>query len=161
MKPIISLIAAIGKNRELGKNNQLLWDIPEDMKFFRETTAGHPVIMGRKTFESIGRPLPKRVNIVITRNLDYQKEGILVFPSIEEALEEAKKHDENEVFVIGGAEIYKQSLPFADKLYLTHVDANFDADTFFPEYETSFPNIISKKCSSNEMFEYCFEERKR
>ncbi len=144
---ILSIIDAMGKNNELGKDNQLLWDLPRDMKHFRETTSGHPVIMGRKTFESIGRPLPKRRNVVITRDTEYQKEGIEVVHSLIEAIELFKGSDE-ESFVIGGAEIYKQALPFADRLYITHVDGAFDADAFFPEV-----NYIEWKEVSREHFD--------
>lgn len=132
----LSLIAAIGKNNELGKDNKLLWDLPADMQHFRDTTRGHAVIMGRKTLESIlsslGHPLPNRRNVVITRDINYQKEGVEVVHSIQEALELFKDTDE-EVFNIGGAEIYKLGIPFANKLYLTHIDQTFDADSFFPE----------------------------
>lgn len=128
----LSLIAAIGKNNELGKNNSLLWNLPKDMAHFRETTRGHAVIMGRKTFESIGQPLPNRRNVVITRDASYAHEGIEVAHSLNEALELFSKSDE-EVFVIGGAEIYIQALNKADKLYITCVNESFhDADTFFP-----------------------------
>ena len=138
---ILSLISAIGKNNELGKDNMLLWDLPRDMKHFRETTRGHTVIMGRKTFESIGQPLPKRRNIVITRDTTYMKEGVEVANSLEEALrlaslEQGKNFEENQeevdVFVIGGAEIYKQAIEKANRLYITRVDGEFDADTYFP-----------------------------
>lgn len=129
---MISIIAAIGKNNELGKGNTLLWNMPADMKHFKDTTSGHGVIMGRKTFESIGRPLPNRRNIVITRDSSYKKEGIEIVHSVEESTKLFK--NEEEVFVIGGAEIYKQALPFADRLYITHVDdIKSDADAFFPE----------------------------
>lgn len=140
---ILSLIAGIGKNNELGKDNKLLWDLPSDMKFFRETTSGHPVIMGRKTFESIGRPLPKRRNIIITRDTTYTHEGIEVVHSIDEALALFANTDE-EVFVIGGAEIYKQSLPFADKLYITEVEKEFDADAFFPAFDKAHWALSSR-----------------
>ncbi len=137
----LSLIAAIGQHNELGKDNQLLWNLPADMKHFRDTTRGHSVIMGRKTFESIlaslGHPLPNRRNIVITRDMDYQKDGVEIVHSIEEALELFKNTDE-EVFDIGGAEIYKAGIPFANKLYITHVGASFDADSFFPEIDSSW-----------------------
>ena len=130
---ILSLIAAIGKNNELGKGNDLLWKMPADMQHFIKTTSGHPVIMGRKTYESIGKPLPNRRNIVITRDADYKKEGIETVHSIEEAVGLFKNSDD-EVFIIGGAEIYKQSMPLADKLDITHIEAeNKDADAFFPE----------------------------
>lgn len=139
---IISIIAAIGKNNELGKDNQLLWQLPADMKHFRDITSGHIVIMGRKTYESIGRPLPNRRNIVITRETDYQKDGIEVVHSLPEALkiaslEQGKKFEENddeiEVFIIGGGQIYNEAIGNANKLYITHVDASLPADTYFPE----------------------------
>ncbi len=140
---MISIIAAIGKNNELGKENKLLWSLPADMKHFREITSGHTVIMGRKTFESIGKPLPNRKNIVITRDENYKKEGIEVVHSLEDAISIARQ-GLAEIFVIGGAEIYKQALPVADKLYITHVDAeNKNADTFFPEIIPILWNEIS------------------
>ncbi|MFZ2149902.1 MAG: dihydrofolate reductase [Minisyncoccia bacterium] len=130
---MISLIAAIGKNYELGQKNALLWDMPADMKHFRDTTKGHTVIMGQKTFESIGKPLPNRRNIVVTRNDSFRAEGVEISMSLEDTLELFKDVPE-EVFVIGGGEIYKQSIDKADKLFITHVNKNFpDADTFFPE----------------------------
>lgn len=130
---MISLIAAIGKNNELGKNNTLVWSMPTDLKYFREKTSGHPVIMGRKTFESIGRPMPNRRNIIITRDLDYKKDGIEVVHSLNEALSLLPKKNE-EIFIIGGEEIFKQSMSLADRLYITHIEAeDKDADTFFPE----------------------------
>ena len=129
---MISLIAAIGKNNELGQSNTLLWNMPADMKHFRETTKGHTVIMGQKTFESIGHPLPNRKNIVVTRNTDFKAESIEISYSLEDTLKQYKNTPE-EVFVIGGGQIYKQSMDLGDKLYITHVDASFpNADTFFP-----------------------------
>ncbi len=139
---ILSLIAAIGKNNELGKGNDLLWKIPADMKHFKEITSEHTVIMGRKTFESIGRPLPNRRNIIITRDINYKREGVEIVHSLEEALNlftspqpsPEKGEGEKEVFIIGGAEIYKQALPLASKLYITQVEAeDKKADVFFPE----------------------------
>lgn len=130
---MISLIAAIGKNNELGKGNTLLWNMPTDMKYFRETTKGHSVIMGRKTFESLGQALPNRRNVVITRDVNYEKKDVEIVHSLKEALDLFKNKDE-EIFVIGGGDIYKQALPFADRLYITHVAAeDKDADAFFPE----------------------------
>lgn len=127
----LSLIAGIGKNNELGKDNTLLWNMPADMKYFRDTTRAHSVIMGRKTFESIGRPLPNRRNIVITRDKDYYAENIEVVYSLDEAIDKVKNDDES--FIIGGAEIYKQAIEKADKLYITEIDGEFpEADTFFP-----------------------------
>ena len=139
---MISLIAAIGKNNELGKGNTLLWHMPEDMKHFREITSGHPVVMWRKTFESLKGPLPKRRNVVITRDKDYKKEGIEVVHSIIDALQLFKKDEE--VFIIGGAEIYKQAMPTSDKLYMTHIEAeDKGADAFFPEIIPVVWNEIS------------------
>ena len=128
---IISLIAAMGKNRVIGKNNSLPWHLPAEMKFFKETTKNKPVIMGRKTFESIGKPLPNRKNIIITRDQNFMADGCTVVNSVDEALKESEG---NEVMIIGGAQIYKEFLSKANKIYLTIIDENFDGDTFFPEY---------------------------
>jgi dihydrofolate reductase len=132
---ILSIISAIGKNNEIGKKNALLWDLPADMKHFRETTKGHTVIMGQKTFESIGRPLPNRRNIIITLDKNFTAEGLEIVHSPEE-LDELLKKSENrdeEAFIIGGGQIYKLFINKADRLYITHVDVEFpDADTFFP-----------------------------
>lgn len=129
----VSMIAAIGKNRELGKNNALIWRISEDLKFFKATTMGHPIIMGRKTFESLPKALPGRKNIVISKNENYKAEGAVVVNSVEKALAEAG-HDD--AFIIGGESIYKIFLPVADKLYLTLIDGEEkQADAYFPEYE--------------------------
>lgn len=157
---VISIIAAIGKNRELGKDNKLLWNIPEDLNHFRKITAGHAVIMGRKTHESIGRVLPKRINIVITRDSNYKSEGCIICGSLNEALEIAKKSGEKEAFVIGGGEIYKQAISLADKLYLTLVDGTFDADTFFPDY-SEFKKIVSSENHKDESYGYTFLELTR
>ncbi len=130
---MISIIAAIGKNNELGKKNQLLWNLPTDMKHFKETTTGHTVIMGQKTYESIGKALPNRRNIVLTREKDFKAEGVEISDSLEKTIASFQDSDE-EVFIIGGGQIYKQSFDLADKLYITHVDmTDEDADTFFPE----------------------------
>lgn len=159
MKPTISLIAAIGENRELGKGNALLWSIPEDMKHFRETTRGHAVIMGRKTFESIGRPLPNRINIIVSRDGNYQvPQDCLKVGSIEEAIKEASQREKSEIFIIGGAQIYSLALPYADKLYLTLVNKEFpEADAFFPDYK-EFNKVVSERKSSDKNFSYTFFE---
>jgi len=156
---MISIIAAIGKNNELGKKNMLLWNLPADMRHFRETTKGHTVIMGQKTFESIGRPLPNRRNIVVTRNDNFQTKGIEISKSLENTLESFKNSKE-EVFVIGGGQIYKQSINKADRLYITHVDMkDKEADTYFPEIIPIVWNEIKhneyKKDSENP-FNYTF-----
>ena len=144
---MISLIAAIGKNNELGKDNTLLWHMPADMEYFREITRDHTVVMGRKTFESIGKPLPDRKNIVITRDKNYLRHGVDVVHSFDEALKMSKTvfdTNEKEVFIIGGAEIYKQAFGIADKLYITHIDAeDKNADVFFPEIIPVVWNEIS------------------
>ncbi|KAA6302329.1 MAG: Dihydrofolate reductase type 3 [Candidatus Ordinivivax streblomastigis] len=129
---ILSIIVAIGKNNEIGKDNAMLCHLPADLKHFKEVTSGHPVIMGRKTFESLPKgPLPNRRNIVISRNKELRIEGAEVYPSLDYAL--LKLMDEEEIFIIGGAQIYTQILPDADKLYLTKIQAEFpEADTFFP-----------------------------
>lgn len=158
----ISIIAAIGKNRELGKDNKLLWHIPEDLQHFKKLTENHVVIMGRKTFESIGKPLPNRINIIITRNrawtplaLRFGGLGCTVCYSLEEGLVEAKKN-KNEIFIIGGGEIYKQGIKYADKLYLTIVDQEYpEADTYFPDY-SDFKKVIKEEKKSDGKFTYKF-----
>ncbi|WP_294835307.1 dihydrofolate reductase [uncultured Eubacterium sp.] len=133
----ISMIAAVGKNLELGKNNDLIWHFKEDMKFFKETTMGHPVIMGRKTFESLPKALPGRKNIVISANPEYKADGAEVVASVEEAIKLAEAEN-TEAFVIGGGRIYTEFLPYADNLYLTEINAECpDADTYFPEFNKS------------------------
>jgi dihydrofolate reductase len=134
---MISLIVAAAENNAIGKDNQLLWHLPNDLKFFKNTTWGMPVIMGRKTFEAVNKPLPGRFNIVITRQADWKAEGTIVATDLQDALQKAKETNCNEIFVIGGGEIYKQSMEIADKIYITRVHANFDADTFFPEIDES------------------------
>ena len=144
----VAIIAAIGKNRELGLHGKLLWYIPEDMRRFKEITTGHPVIMGRKTWESLPekfRPLPGRTNIVVTRQEDYRASGATVVNSLEEARAAAARAEgADEIFVIGGGGIYTAALPYATCLYLTIVDDTAEADTFFPEYEKEF-KVISKE----------------
>lgn len=141
---MISIIVAVGKNNAIGCNNKLLWNIPKDMEHFKKKTAGHTVIMGEKTFLSIGRPLPNRKNIVVTLDRNFQAPGCEVRFDLDDVLKEYKNSDE-EVFVIGGGIIYKLSLPMADKLYLTVVeDAPENADTFFPDY-SEFRNVVSER----------------
>ncbi len=152
---MISIIAAIGNNNEIGKKNDLLWNMPLDMKHFKTTTAGHPVIMGQKTFESLGKnadgtqtgkPLPNRRNIVITRDLNYTFPGVEIVHSIEEAIKICKENEAEEFFVIGGGEIYRQTIDKADKLYITRVEADFpDAEVFFPAIEPSLWQETSRE----------------
>jgi len=156
---MISLIAAIGKNNELGKKNALLWDMPEDMKYFRDTTRGHTVIMGQKTYESMGKPLPNRRNIVLTQDDAFYAEGIEISNSLEDTLNSFKDGDE-EVFVMGGGQIYKQSIEKADRLYITHIDMeDKEADTYFPEIIPIVWNEISHKehkADAQNAFHYTF-----
>lgn len=133
----MNTIVAVDRNWAIGNENRLLCSIPADMKFFRETTAGHVVVMGRKTLESFpgGRPLKKRVNVVITGKPDYEKEGAVIVHSVPEALEYLAQYPAEEVFVIGGDSIYRQMLPYCDTAYVTSIDASFPADTWFPNLE--------------------------
>ena len=133
---IVSAIAAMSTNRVIGRDNDLPWNLPADMKYFMRTTRGHHVIMGRKTFESMGVPLKNRTNIVVTRDLFYAASGIHVAHSLHEALNMAYENDEKEVFIIGGAEIYKLALPLLNKIYLTEIDLEVsDGDAFFPHFD--------------------------
>lgn len=131
----LCLIAAMGENRVIGVDNQLPWRLPGDLKYFKARTLGKPVVMGRKTFESIGRPLPGRLNIVVTRNPDWQAAGVQVAHSLDAALALAAAAAPEEIMLIGGAELYRQALPQADVLYLTEIDAEFAGDAFFPEVD--------------------------
>ncbi len=132
---MITIIAAIANNNALGKDNKLIWHLPSDLKRFKKVTLNHSIIMGRNTFESLKKALPNRTNIVITRNPDYKAEDCVVVNSLEAALE-LVKNDEN-AFIMGGAQIYKQSIQLADKLDLTFVHHSFEADTFFPEIDAT------------------------
>jgi len=132
------MIAALTKNRVIGKNNDLPWKLPDDMKFFMETTRGHHVILGRKNYDSIPskfKPLPNRTNIVVTRQKNFHAPGCIVVDSVEKGLKIAKENSEQETFIIGGAEIYKLGLPHADRLYLTEIDAVIEGDTYFPHID--------------------------
>ncbi len=144
----VSLIGAMGKDRGLGFSNELSWRLPDDLKRFKGITRGHAVIMGRKTYESIGGPLPERKNIVITRNAGYRAPGCTVVGSMEEAMKVARTGSSEsgaEVFVIGGAEAYKLGLPYADKMYLTFVDADVPADAFFPEFDEKEWRVVKEE----------------
>ncbi|MDQ3049182.1 MAG: dihydrofolate reductase [Bacteroidota bacterium] len=132
---MISIIVAVGKNNVIGKDNKLIWHLPADMKFFKEKTTGHCIITGRKNYESIPekfRPLPNRTNIIITRQIDYPAPGAIIVGSVEEALSLAKKTGDEEIFIIGGAEIFRQTLHLTDTIYLTKIDHEFNGDVFFP-----------------------------
>lgn len=142
---MIHIVVAIAENRVIGKDNQLIWHLPEDLKHFKLLTMGHPMIMGRKTFEAIGKPLPGRTSIIVTRQADYKApEGCIVASSLEEALQEALYIDE-QVMVVGGAEIYQQALPLAEVVHLTLVHESFDGDVSFPELSPSEWDITTQQ----------------
>lgn len=153
---MITMIAAAGENNELGKDNDLLWHLPDDFKRFKQLTTGHYIIMGRKTFETFPKPLPNRTHIVITRNKSYTKEGAVVVHNMKEALELAK--DDEQPFIIGGGEIYNMGLPLADKIELTRVHECFnDADTFFPKFSKDEWQLISTtEHTKDERHKYSF-----
>ena len=142
---IISLIVAAAENNAIGKNNQLLWHLPNDLKFFKNSTWGMPVIMGRKTFESVNKPLPGRFNIVITRQADWKAEGVTVVSDLNDAIKKAAETNCREAFIIGGGEIYRQALAIAAKIYLTRVHASPDADTFFSAIDENEWQLISRQ----------------
>lgn len=143
---IISAIVAVSKDGVIGRDNQIPWYLPEDLKYFKKVTLGHPVIMGRKSFVSIGRPLPKRTNIIVTRDPFYIVSGCIVVNTLEEALEWALKEGEDEIFIIGGGEIFEQSISYWDKLYLTEVDLYVpDGDVFFPEINPEEWALLSEE----------------
>jgi len=154
---MITLIAAVAENNALGKDNQLIWHLPEDLKRFKKVTSNHHVIMGRKTFESLGKPLPNRTTIIITRNPNYTAEGCIVVHSLKEALEAAIE-DENP-YILGGAEIYAQAIEIADKLDLTLVHHQFEADAFFPEINKAIWEESSRadfKADGENKYDYSF-----
>lgn len=160
---MITIVAAIGNNNALGKDNQLLWRLPKDLKHFKELTENHPIVMGRKTYESIGKALPNRTNIVVSRKENWFQEGILIVSTLKEALKFAKKIDEN-IFVIGGGEIYKQTVDLADKLEITQVKGDFEADTFFPKIDPKIWKMTDEQChekdEKNEHV-FCFQTYER
>jgi dihydrofolate reductase len=157
------MVAAIGEGRALGKNNDLLWRIPDDLKRFKSLTTGHVVVMGRKTYESIGKPLPNRTNIVITRSstgLGINDPSVIVVSSIEEALAKAKEID-SDVFIMGGGQIYEQALPFADRLCLTLIDDKKVADIYFPAYEAEFTKVTFHEDREHEGLKYKWVDLER
>lgn len=158
---IISLIAAIAKDRGIGYQNKLLVHLPPDLQHFKKITFGHMVIMGQTTYESMGRALPNRENIVLTKDKKFRLDDATVMYSIEEAIEHAKQYGEEEVFFIGGASIYAQSIKFADKLYLTLIDHTYPADTFFPEYEGDFKLTVESEEQKYNSLKFKYTEWRR
>ena len=157
---VISLIVAASENNVIGKNNQLLWHLPNDLKFFKNTTWGMPVIMGRKTFEAVNKPLPGRFNIVITRQPDWKTEGVIIATDLEDAIKKADSTNCKEFFIIGGGEIYKSAIEKADKIYMTRVHADFDGDTFFPVIDESKWQLTHDqnfKADEKHLYPYSFQ----
>jgi dihydrofolate reductase len=153
----IIIVAAYAQNRVIGKNNDLVWHLPKDLKHFKDLTMGHPMIMGRKTFESFGKPLPGRTSIIVTRDQNYKQESCIVVHSLEEGINEAKKLN-NQIFIAGGAEIYKQALPITHIMYLTEVKASPEGDTFFPEFSTDeWKETARKSFPKDEKHQYAFD----
>lgn len=151
---MISLIVATGENRVIGLNNKMPWHLPADLKYFKKITTGHAVVMGRKTFLSIGRPLPNRTNVILTRDKHFKAEGCQVIHSIEEVLELSKQEN---LFIIGGAEVYQQFLAHADKVYLTYIHKSFEGDTFFPELDDKWKLTSTEKHIPDEKNQYEYE----
>jgi len=154
---MITIIAAIAENNALGKDNKLIWHLPADLQRFKKITSKHHVIMGRKTFESLGKPLPNRTNIIITRNNNFTAEGCVIVNSLKEAIA-AAKNDENP-FILGGAEIYKQAINIANKLDVTFVHHNFEADAFFPKIDEKIWKETSRedhKADAKNKYDYSF-----
>jgi len=163
---VVIVVAMTRNKRAIGHKNELIWHIPDDLKRFKEKTKGHPIIMGRKTFQSIvaslGTPLPDRTNIVVTRNKDFSYEGVIVCTSFEEALEKGKELDADEVHIGGGAELYTQALPYTDTLFVTYIDDEAkEADTFFPAFETEFAVIVEHAVRNHNGLLYQFVDLER
>lgn len=159
---MVTIIAAVAENNALGKNNDLIWHLPADLKRFKKVTNGHFVIMGRKTFESLGKPLPNRTTVIITRDINYSAEGCIVVNSLEEAL--VKAAPDSNPYILGGAEIYKQAIEIADVLDLTFVHASFEADAFFPKIDTSIWKEIKREdftADEKNAYNYSFVTYKR
>jgi dihydrofolate reductase len=161
---MITIIAAIAKNNALGKNNDLIWHLPADLKRFKKVTTGHHILMGRNTFESIGRPLPNRTTIIITKNENYVQEGCLIANSVEQAIEMA--HEDDQIFIIGGAQVYEYAMKhdFADALDITLVHHEFDADVYFPDIDPSIWKRVEREdfiADEKNKFDYSFIRYKK
>lgn len=152
---MISIIVAADENNVIGMNNDLIWHLPDDLKFFKEKTSGHAIIMGRRTFESVGKPLPKRTNIIITRDTTFKAEGCVVVNSLEDALAEAAMTDENP-FIVGGEQIYRLALPLTDVVYLTRVHHKFEGDRHFPELGDEWQRVDNILHPEDEKHAYSF-----
>ena len=163
---IISTIVAVAKNNVIGKDNNIPWYLPADLKYFKKITTGHHIVMGRKCYESIGRPLPKRTNVVVTRNPFFIASGCLITHNVAEAVQLAEANGEEEVFIIGGGQIYEIALPHVDRIYLTEVDVEVEGDIFFPTIDPNNWNLIKEtknKSDEKNEYDYTFKvlERKK
>lgn len=157
---ILSLIVAASTNNAIGKNGQLLWNLPNDLKYFKNTTWGMPVLMGRKTFEAVNKPLPGRINIVITRQENWFADNVIIVKNLAEALEKARETNCKEIFIIGGGEIYRESMGMANKIYITRVHAILEGDTFFPvidEAKWTLKNHLDFEPDDKHAFGYSFQ----
>jgi len=162
--PIISAIVAMSENHVIGDQNHLPWHLPADLKHFKALTSGHPILMGRKTYESIGRPLPNRTNIVITRDPAFKIPGCIVVSSIDEAMQHAELKNSKEIFIIGGANVYQQCLPYVSRIYLTIVHEEFEGDAFFPELdmkEWKETGSVKHEADSENEYAYTFKTLER
>ncbi len=160
----ISLIVAASENNAIGKNNQLLWHLPNDLKFFKNTTWGFPVIMGRKTFEAVNKPLPGRTNIIITRKTDWKAPGVIAVSNLTEGIKNVVETNSKQAFIIGGGEIYKQSMDIADIIYMTRVHAQLEGDAFFPVIDESKWNLTSNQDFEKDekhAYNYSFQKWKK
>lgn len=154
-----TIVVAMGEKNEIGSGNQLLWHLPKDLKHFKDLTSGHPIIMGRKTYESIGKALPNRTNIVVSRKKNWFQEGVLIVGSLKEAVKFAKKIDEN-IFIIGGGNVYEQTMEIADRLEVTLVKANLEADTYFPKISEKIWKKTGEICHEKDeknQYDFCFQ----
>lgn len=163
---IVSIIVAVAENGVIGSDNQLIWHLSDDLKNFKKITSGHCIIMGRKTFESIGRPLPNRTNIILSRDKNYKKDGCIILNSLSQALTHSKERGEREAFIIGGQAVYNASYDIADKLYLTKVNASPPGDAFFKKIQLNHWKLISQRnVKKNEHNDFDYEmlelERKK
>jgi dihydrofolate reductase len=157
---LISAIVATATNNVIGKNNEIPWYLPADLRYFKEKTLGHHILMGRNSYESIGRPLPKRTNVIITRNPYYIVSGCVVVHSIEEGLTLAAENGETEVFIIGGGEIYRQAMDYCDRIYLTTVNTEVEGTVFFPILDETIWKLVEEnpqKADEKNEFDYCFK----
>lgn len=152
---ILSMIAAMGKNRVIGKDNEMMWHLPREFQYFKDVTSGHCIILGRKNFEAIGRPLPNRTNIIVTRQDDYKAADCVVVNSLDEAVKYAKDHGETEAFITGGGQIYKEMIDRVQRIYLTEVDYSEEGDVYFPEFdESKFNKELVRSQEVNEKNKY-------